>query len=322
MNRPGSALRARLASGDMGITELRPHLYRLVLGRYQAYLWHDHDSVTLVDSGEAGSVPAIVAQLRQIGLVPGDVDRLVLTHFHDDHTGSAAEVSSWGEVQVIAHAADVPVIRGEVAGPPPNFTPFERELHARVAAGLACAPPARVDREVRDGDVLDFAGGAHVVSTPGHTDGSIALYLPGHKVLITGDIAAEYEGEVMLGVFNLDRAAAIASFCRIADLDVDTACFGHGEPLTENAASRLRQVAAALIDHRIALGPPLADRWWRLRGSVRQRFPEQGCGVLEGGSAAATSASLVPSGRRSHRWTPPPGLRWSCQPGRWVARWR
>ncbi|MGH4017092.1 MAG: MBL fold metallo-hydrolase [Pseudonocardiaceae bacterium] len=184
----------------MRITELRPHLYRLVLGRYQAYLWHDDDSVTLIDTGEAGSGPAIDASLRQLGLAPGDLDRLVLTHFHDDHTGSAAEVSSWGAVQVIAHAADAPVIRGDVTGPPPNFTDFERALHARIAAGLPPAPAARVDHEVRDGDVLDFGGGAHVMSTPGHTDGSIALHLPVHKVLITGDIAAEYQGQVILGV--------------------------------------------------------------------------------------------------------------------------
>lgn len=72
-------------------------------------------------------------------------------------------------------------------------------MSTRSAAGLPPAPPVRVDREVRDGDVLDFAGGAHVISTPGHTDGSIALHLPEHGVLLTGDIAAEYEGEVILG---------------------------------------------------------------------------------------------------------------------------
>ncbi len=230
----------------MSITELRPHLYRLMLGRYQAYLWRDDDSTTLVDTGEAGSGPAIEAALRQIGIDPGGLDRLVLTHFHDDHAGSAAEVSSWGTVQVIAHAADAPIIRGDMPGPPPNFTEFERALHARVAAGLPSAPSARVDHEVRDGDVLDFGGGAHVISTPGHTDGSIALHLPDHKILITGDVVAEYEGEVILGVFNLDRAEAAASLCRLANLDLDTVCFGHGEPLVEHASARLQQVASTL----------------------------------------------------------------------------
>ncbi len=242
----GVASRVWLASGVVSIIELRPHLYRLVLGRYQAYLWRDEESAVLIDTGEVGSGPLIEAALRRIGLLPTELDFIVLTHFHDDHAGSAAEVSSWGAAQVIAHAADAPAIRGEMSGAPPNFTPFELELHARVAAGLLPAPPVRVDHEVRDGDVLDFGGGAHVISTPGHTDGSIALHLPDHKVLITGDIAAEYEGEVVLGVFNLDRAQSAASFRRLVDLDVDVACFGHGEPVIGNAKARLRQVAAGL----------------------------------------------------------------------------
>jgi glyoxylase-like metal-dependent hydrolase (beta-lactamase superfamily II) len=235
-----------VASACMGIVELRPHLYRLNLGRYQAYLWRDDDSITLIDTGEVGSAPAIAEALRQVGLAPGDLDRLVLTHFHDDHVGSAAEVSSWGAVQVVAHAMDAPAIRGAMSGPAPKFTEFERELHARVAAGLQSAPPVRIDLEVHDGDVLDFGGGAQVVSTPGHTDGSIALHLPRHGVVVTGDIAAEYEGEVILGVFNLDRAQAAASFRRIADLEADVACFGHGEPVVGGAGARLQQAAAAL----------------------------------------------------------------------------
>jgi glyoxylase-like metal-dependent hydrolase (beta-lactamase superfamily II) len=230
----------------MPISEIRPHLYRLGLGRYQAYLWRDDDSVTLIDSGERGSGPLIEEALRQIGLPTRGVDRLVLTHFHDDHSGSAAEVASWGAATVVAHEADAPIIRGRQTGPPPNFTEFERDLHAVVAAGLQPAPPARVDHEVRDGDVLDFGGGAHVVATPGHTDGSIALYLPRHGVLVTGDIAAEYQGDVMLGVFNLDREVAAASFRRIAALDTDVACFGHGEPLAGAAGVQLRRVADAL----------------------------------------------------------------------------
>jgi hypothetical protein len=170
-NRVGVPVVLFVASACMGIVELGPHLYRLNLGRYQAYLWRDDDSITLIDTGEVGSAPAIAEALGQVELAPGDFDRLVLTHFHDDHVGSAAEVSSWGVVQVVAHVMDAPAIRGAMAGPAPKFTEFERELHAQVAAGLQSAPPVRIDLEVRDGDVLDFGGGAQVVSAPGHTDG-------------------------------------------------------------------------------------------------------------------------------------------------------
>ena len=102
-----------------------------------------------------------------------------------------------------------------------------------------------MDRELDDGDVLDFGGGAHVLAIPGHTEGSIAVHLPGHGVLFAGDTIANV-GIVMLGVFNQDRARTVASFQRLAALDVETACFGHGEPIESRAGDRIREAAATL----------------------------------------------------------------------------
>ena len=103
-----------------------------------------------------------------------------------------------------------------------------------------------VDRELVDGDMLDFGGGAEILAIPGHTEGSIAIHLPSHGVLFTGDTIANV-GSVMLGTFNQDRAQTVASFRRLATLDVETACFGHGEPIASGAGTKLREVAATLV---------------------------------------------------------------------------
>ena len=65
-------------------------------------------------------------------------------------------------------------------------------------------------------------------------------------MLFTGDTIANV-GTVMLGTFNQDRARTVASFQRLADLDVETACFGHGEPIASGAGDRIREVAATLM---------------------------------------------------------------------------
>ena len=202
----------------------------------QAYVWRDGEELTLIDTGPAGSAPDIVGALAALGRLR----RIVLTHFHDDHTGSAAALATGG-VQVLAHRADAPIIRGDRPGPLPAFTPAERELHARVAVGLPPAPPVRVDHELDEGDQLDLGGGATVLSVPGHTDGSIALHLPVPGVLFTGDVVAESAGELLLGPFNLDTARAATSARRLAAVpDVDIACLGHGEPVVGRASRRLR----------------------------------------------------------------------------------
>ncbi len=50
---------------------------------------------------------------------------------------------------------------------------------------------------------------------------------------------------VVLGPFNHDRARARESFRRFADIDVDTICFGHGQPLRGDDTAKLRAAATA-----------------------------------------------------------------------------
>lgn len=219
------------------IVELAPDLHRVRLvggGAHllNVYLWLGPDGVTMIDTGAPGCADQIAAALTQLGRSTSDVERVVLTHAHDDHTGSAAVVASWSGAPVIAGKQDAAVIRGEARAPEPVLTEAERALRSSLGTPPEPAPRSRVDIEVVDGDILDFAGGAHVLEVPGHTPGSIALHLPSHRVLLTGDIAGELNGDVLLGPFNTDRAQARDSLRKLSAIDVDVLGFGHGEAIT------------------------------------------------------------------------------------------
>jgi glyoxylase-like metal-dependent hydrolase (beta-lactamase superfamily II) len=126
------------------------------------------------------------------------------------------------------------------------FEDWEIPIHQRVSADLPdAASPVPGLRELSEGDVLDFGGGAEILAIPGHTAGSIAIHLPRRGVLFTGDTIANV-GTVMLGTFNQDRPQTVAAFRRLAEVDVETACFGHGEPIVSAAAARIRDTAATL----------------------------------------------------------------------------
>lgn len=232
----------------MDVIELLPRLRFLRFPVGHAYLWSDPDGLTLIDTSLPGSAPLIADAIRQSGHHPADVRRLVLTHFHADHIGAAADVADWGEVEVIAHRADAPFIRAAANGPAPDLADWERPIYQQVMSQLPERPvnPPRIDLEIGDGDELGFGDGAVAVPVPGHTPGSVAVYLPRHQVLFAGDtVARRPDGTVVCGVFNVDRAQAAVSLRRLADLDVKVACFGHGEPLTRNAAAGLRAAAEA-----------------------------------------------------------------------------
>jgi glyoxylase-like metal-dependent hydrolase (beta-lactamase superfamily II) len=223
----------------MDSVDVTPNLTMLQVNGWQLYAWRDGESVTLIDTGSPGSGTEILSALP-------NVERIVVTHGHVDHTGSAAELHDVTNAPVFAGAGDAAAIRGEAAIPPPVFEDWEIPIYERVSVGLPdAAPPVPVVHELHDGDVLDFGGGAEILSIPGHTEGSIAIHLPQHGVLFTGDTIANV-GSVMLGTFNQDRARTVASFQRLARLDVDTACFGHGEPIASGAGRRIREIAEQL----------------------------------------------------------------------------
>ncbi|MCX4506164.1 MBL fold metallo-hydrolase [Streptomyces anulatus] len=225
----------------MDLVEVLPrlHMFRFRIG--QAYLWRDGTDLTLIDAGDIDSAATIEDAIRTLGFDPAGIRRIVITHGHRDHYGAAQELADRHGAEIIAHALDAPVVRGERPVPEPDLLDWELPLWEH---GLTVpeAPPTRVDREVTGGEVLPFGDGARVVHAPGHTAGSIAIHLPLHGVLFTGDTVASVE-RVTLGVFNVDRAGAAATFRRLAALAPRTVCVGHGDPLTENAAAAMEAAA-------------------------------------------------------------------------------
>ena len=230
----------------MNVADIRPDL-RMVLdsGPGQAYLLRLGAQAVLVDTGIAGQADAIAAALAGWGLDRAALTHVLLTHWHPDHAGSAAEVGNWPNAQVWAHRIDAPIIRGDGYGIMPALTHAEEQLYAQIAGTVPSAAPARVDREISgDGEHLEGPD-ARVICTPGHTDGSIALLFEEAGVLFTGDVATEHQGQVILGPFDSDRPAARQSFRKFADIEVDTVCFGHGQPLVGGDTSKLKAAATA-----------------------------------------------------------------------------
>jgi glyoxylase-like metal-dependent hydrolase (beta-lactamase superfamily II) len=189
-----------------------------------------------------GSADAILAALGAIGHAAQAVDEIILTHFHRDHTGSAADLVRRTGARVVAHRRDASIIEGRESPPRPRLTQLERPLAELLFSDVANLPgpqpeAVQVDRLVEDRELT--AGGGQIVTIPGHTLGSIAVLLPNRGVLFTGDSIASADSAPILGPFNLNTADAVAAVRKLAQLDFDIACVGHGRPLVGSASRRV-----------------------------------------------------------------------------------
>ncbi len=227
--------------------EVVPGVALAAFGYVNAFVVAGDNGVSLVDSGLPGKIELVRKALDANG-GSSRLRNIVITHHHSDHTGCLAPLVAQTGASVWAHRVDARVIRGETPPPPPA----SRNLLERTAVKLVDrfgphAPPARVDHEVADGEELGELG-LVAYHTPGHTAGHLSFLMPSTRVLFVGDAAANLLGRLgpPVSVYNENHEDVKRSIGRIAALDFDVACFGHGRVLRGSACARFRRLSEKL----------------------------------------------------------------------------
>lgn len=228
------------------------NIYQISLGWVNAFVIEDN-GLTLIDTGAKGSTEKIFSAIRNGGKDPYDIKRIILTHAHPDHSGSAEEMKRMLRVPVMAHREDAQIMRyGIACRKEVCLTPgFKNWLIYELAikrSGINIEPVV-IDEELNDHDLLPLLGGIRVIHTPGHTRGHIALLAENEEVLIAGDLLSNSTG-LGLSVIYENMAQGISSIMKVTDLDFDKMVFGHGKPLLKDAGSTIRQ---AFVNYDYAL---------------------------------------------------------------------
>ena len=219
-------------------------VYLVSLGFVNVFLLED-DGLVLIDTGIASSAAPILSAVRELGYQEQDVRHILITHLHGDHTGGLAEIKRRTGAQVYMHPADAALVEQGVAGRPARPGPgLLSQLMFRLMMsrpGEMHVPPAQVDHELQDGQILDFAGDLRVIHTPGHTAGHVSLLWPGQDgVLFVGD-AATAMLHLGYGPIYEDLDQGKRTLAEVSTLDFQTACFSHGKPLVGGASAHFKR---------------------------------------------------------------------------------
>jgi len=201
------------------------------------------EELTLIDTGFRGSSAKIADFIRHLGRSVEEISLIIITHNHIDHIGGLAELRELTEAKVVAHQAGIVDPDGE----PPYPGGIRRLLRVPFLSGLRrhfMLRPDDVDIQLQGGEVLEPLGGLSVVHTPGHTPGSISLYSPKNKLLIVGDALVKLRKapQVPHKMISTNIAEAMNSIRKMAQLDFDILCFGHGRPLTGDVRAKLLEL--------------------------------------------------------------------------------
>jgi len=212
------------------------------------YLVADGGEGALVDSGfgDEQSVRARLDYLRERPEIR--LRYIVLTHHHLDHASGAHQIRQATGAEIAMHTQEELSLRdwrGEIPQDV-DVPPDQRAIVEQVRRFRRQAAEAVPDIAIADGARLSVGGlTLEVVHTPGHTLGSICIYLREERALFTGDTALGLGTVAISPPPHGDMRLYLESLERLKGYDAALMLPGHGRPVQE-VARKLQE----LIDHR------------------------------------------------------------------------
>ncbi len=248
----------------MTVERVHPAIYRITApfeGGGVVYLYLlKGDRIALIDTGVANTPHQVLEPaLSEIGLAPTDLDLILNSHAHMDHTGgnSAAKQASGAPIHI--HPADEAVARSNDALVELMNAPFQEVGHSpaslqqRAAYILRnCGEPVPPDALLAENDVIDLGRGIQlrVFHTPGHTPGSVSYYWESEGIVLTGDAVQGYGARIGAYPSYANASDYRRSLAKLAGLDFSMLAGSHPFPggAPTNLPTRVGPEARSLLD--------------------------------------------------------------------------
>jgi glyoxylase-like metal-dependent hydrolase (beta-lactamase superfamily II) len=244
------------------------------VGRVNCYLLSG-EPLTLVDTGpnSGKSLDEMERQLGALGHAIEELDLIVITHQHLDHTGLVEVLAGRSGAEVAAIELMVDFMRnyGDDAERDDEFAaglmirygiPEETVIALRSVSRSfrGWGSSAEITRPLRDGETLELGDRTlEVLHRPGHSPSDTVFWDADRRILIAADHLLPHISSNPLISRRLDgstdRPQALATYIdslkRTRELPAEIVLPGHGDPITDHRA---------LIDERLTLHERRAEK--------------------------------------------------------------
>ncbi len=128
----------------------------------------------LIDCGSGLFFEETIEQLKEYGVNPKKISKIIITHSHFDHCGAAKKWKKLTGAKILVHEKDK---EGLETGKDTMAEDFEIDYEK-----------VKADSTIKEGDVIKTGSYSfEVIHTPGHTSGGVCLWDENNKILISGD---------------------------------------------------------------------------------------------------------------------------------------
>ena len=157
------------------------------MGMINCFLIKGKQKHILVDTGVANSHDKILKYLENANIDIQDIALIVVTHGHIDHFGSAAELKALLDIPVLIHKKDLTALE---TGKTLTDTLKPNKLYWNILKRKLLndvATPCKADI-ILDGEndllLREWGISGKIISTPGHTPGSLSIVLENNESII------------------------------------------------------------------------------------------------------------------------------------------
>ena len=186
-----------------------------------------------METGTAPSAPVVRDALAALGIGPGDLATVVVTHIHLDHAGGAGDIAAmFPAAQIVVHQRGARHLAD-----PSRLMAGARLVYGRALERLfGVLAPVPAERIVALDDTGTVDLGGHY--SPGHAKHHVGLVDSGTGDLYVGDAAGVYlpdTGDVRPATPppDFDMATALASIRKFAALRPARLMFSHYGPVSQ-----------------------------------------------------------------------------------------